>query len=231
MNEKNRRHVQKIWGKEGRKLIHIPLLVDNYNHWMLGIDLVDQRIAYYHPDLRCRRNWIPMFIQLMSLIRNNSYVVYESHKKKPMSQKAFLLDMITFLRVKAYVCDTKETFRRAPAKKRKHCEEAEELASIAAKTQNKTKRLRIEDCPQRFCTSVKHIHATVGLRAPCIVCATLFEDKMVKYSKAMETARWKLKKPDWQKEVTRTHLGCVGCSTKGHPCFLCKSHFTQFHDS
>ena len=29
-------------------MIHIPKLVDEYNHWMGGVDIVDQRIVYYH---------------------------------------------------------------------------------------------------------------------------------------------------------------------------------------
>ena len=33
----------------------ISTLINNYNHWMLGVDLVDQLIAYYRPKIRCRR--------------------------------------------------------------------------------------------------------------------------------------------------------------------------------
>lgn len=50
----------------------LVFLIDDYNHWMGGVDISDQRIAYYHPNLRCLRNWIPIFIQIVSIIRSNS---------------------------------------------------------------------------------------------------------------------------------------------------------------
>ena len=78
----NKNHVDRVWGTSGKKKIYIPSLVDCYNHWMGGVDLADQRISYYMPDLRCRRNWIPLFIQLLGMIRNNSYIIYRSHHKK-----------------------------------------------------------------------------------------------------------------------------------------------------
>ncbi len=58
---KNKAHVDKVWGDKGKMHIEIPRLIDDYNHWMGGVDLSDQHISYYHPNLRCRRNWIPIF--------------------------------------------------------------------------------------------------------------------------------------------------------------------------
>ena len=49
----NKRHVNTIWGTEGVADIFIPTLIDDYNHWMGGVDLSDQRISYYHADLQC----------------------------------------------------------------------------------------------------------------------------------------------------------------------------------
>jgi len=95
---KNNRHVDKVWGDLGKVLIDIPTLIDDYNHWMGGVDVSDQRIAYYQPNLRCRRNWIPMFIQILNIIRSNSYIVYRSCPKiKPMTHKKFTLEMISRL--------------------------------------------------------------------------------------------------------------------------------------
>ena len=71
----NRTHVSKIWGTHPRTNIFIPKLVDDYNHWMGGVDIADQRIAYYHPSFQFRRTWMPIFIQLLSIIRTNSYVI------------------------------------------------------------------------------------------------------------------------------------------------------------
>eukprot|EP00957_Ditylum_brightwellii_P000441 34066-Ditylum_brightwellii.AAC.1 len=63
---------------------------------MGGVDLIDQRISYYMLDFRCHRNWIPMFIKLLTMIRNNCYVVHSdsSGPKKCMTHKMFTLSMI-----------------------------------------------------------------------------------------------------------------------------------------
>eukprot|EP00957_Ditylum_brightwellii_P167518 12752005-Ditylum_brightwellii.AAC.1 len=90
---KNKDHVTKIWGDKGKKSIRIPTLIDVYNHWMCGIDIVDQHIAYYHPVLRCRRNWIPIWIQILSLMHNNAYIVYKDHHDmKVSSHKHFTIE-------------------------------------------------------------------------------------------------------------------------------------------
>ena len=94
---KNKKHVNKIWGNEPVKRISIPKVVDDYNHWMGGVDLVDQRISYYHADLRCYRNWIPMFLQILSIIRNNCFIVHRSlMKDKALSHKNLLLKLLNF---------------------------------------------------------------------------------------------------------------------------------------
>ena len=48
----NVKHVDTIFGIEGQKMIWIPKLIYNYNHKMEGVDLVDQHIAYYQPNVR-----------------------------------------------------------------------------------------------------------------------------------------------------------------------------------
>ena len=61
-------NVDLIWGNEGITKIFIPTVIDDYNHFMGGVDLADQRIAYYHPNMRARQDWIPIFIRLHSII-------------------------------------------------------------------------------------------------------------------------------------------------------------------
>ena len=78
----NKRHVQKIFGTEGKKDIYIPTLINDYNRNMGGVDVADQRIAYYQPNVRCRRNWIPMFIQSLGIIRSNSYIVHKAYYER-----------------------------------------------------------------------------------------------------------------------------------------------------
>jgi hypothetical protein len=54
------RHVDKVWGDDSIVDIEIPADIDDYNHWMLGVDLADQMISYFAPDLRCKRTWLTM---------------------------------------------------------------------------------------------------------------------------------------------------------------------------
>ena len=67
----NKDHVDIVWKEKSTAEFFTPTLIDNYNHWMYGVDISDQRIAYYHPNLRCIQNWIPIFIQILRIVRNN----------------------------------------------------------------------------------------------------------------------------------------------------------------
>ena len=78
----NARHIDKIFGDEGKKEISIPTLIDHYNYKMGGVDVADQRIAYYQPNVRCRRVLIPMFIQGMGIVRNNSFIAYKAYHER-----------------------------------------------------------------------------------------------------------------------------------------------------
>ena len=98
----NKKHVQKIWGDKGAVPIFIPRLIDNYNFWMNGVDLTDQRVSYYHPNLRCYRTWMPMKLQVLSMIRNNSYHVHKDGKKESaLKHKKFTLEFISELMIRA----------------------------------------------------------------------------------------------------------------------------------
>ena len=50
---------------------------NNYNHWMLGVDVVDQLIASYQPKLWCQRTWMPIFLHCLDILRVNLYVLYK----------------------------------------------------------------------------------------------------------------------------------------------------------
>ena len=93
----NRNHVNQVWGQEHRKLIEIPLIVDDYNLNMGGVDVADQIIANYTPLFRFHRTWMPLFIQCLSIIRINSYIIHRKSSTAPLSHKNFLLEFITEL--------------------------------------------------------------------------------------------------------------------------------------
>jgi len=80
--------------------IRLTTMIDDYNHKMGRVDLIDQRIAYYHLNLRCQKNWLPMFVQGVGIIRNNSFVVHYDYwsrlekQRKSSTHKDFALDMV-----------------------------------------------------------------------------------------------------------------------------------------
>lgn len=54
LNPTNKNNFENVWGKEHRRKINIPLVINNYNHWMNGVDVSDQLIANYCRKLQCR---------------------------------------------------------------------------------------------------------------------------------------------------------------------------------
>ena len=117
LNEFNRKHICLVWGDDHVVSIKIPTLINNYNMWMLGVDLVDQLIAYYRPKIRCRRTWMPLLLHCLDIIRVNSYVLYkETSYLHPAvnddeidSHKQFLIEFVNSL-----ICRAKKENRTAP---------------------------------------------------------------------------------------------------------------------
>ena len=88
-------------------MISIPRVINDYNFWMGGVDKTDQMISYYIPNLRCRRNWMPMFVQLLAMVRTNSYIAIKHcndtiMKDKNYDGKKFTMEFISALMRRAY---------------------------------------------------------------------------------------------------------------------------------
>ena len=47
INKFNRKHIHLVWGDDHVVTVKIPQIINNYNHWMLDVNLVDQLIACY----------------------------------------------------------------------------------------------------------------------------------------------------------------------------------------
>ena len=87
---------------------------------MLGVDLVDQLIAYYCLKIRCRQTWMPLLLHSLDVIQVNSYVLYkETDYLQPAvnnddidSHKQFLIQFINSLIRRARKEDTKHSVTR-----------------------------------------------------------------------------------------------------------------------
>ena len=217
------------------------MLINDYNHWMLGIDVIDQRIAYYHPDLRCRRNWLPMFVEFLSLVQNNSYVVHvDDTSIKTDSHLVFLCGMIRNLMEKAYYYRMNPyehhyiSCRRNAIQCQMKIEAAKKALKAALDAGKKTNQhLRVSDFAHvRYCKPLTiHGEWFVEERKPCVVCSTIYESKketLMNSGKTGDELKKELEKLDWHTMVKRTKQTCRFCSSV-LPCHLCDDHFDAFH--
>ena len=49
---------------------------------MDDVHLFDKSAASYNPDLRCQRNWFPMFLQSISIVHSNLYIIYKDFEEQ-----------------------------------------------------------------------------------------------------------------------------------------------------
>lgn len=52
------------------------MIIDEYNHFMYGIDLIDQLIAYYCPKIFCHCIWMPIMLCSFDILCVNLYIWY-----------------------------------------------------------------------------------------------------------------------------------------------------------
>jgi hypothetical protein len=85
-------------------MIHVPTVIDDYNHWMNGVDKGDQLTANDRANLRCYRTRMPIFLHCLDIARINAYTIIKS-RKPSLTQKEFLCDWIKALNNRAVVCE------------------------------------------------------------------------------------------------------------------------------
>ena len=54
----------------------IPKMIDDYNQHMGGVDIADQRRAYYNTQITSCRIWMPLFFWLLDTAIVNSYIIH-----------------------------------------------------------------------------------------------------------------------------------------------------------
>ena len=109
-------------------MIEIPMVIDNYNHWMGGIDSNDQLIAKYRHQLRCKRIWMPLIFHSLDVLRVNTYLAHfrlQPDMRDWLEQKKFILLLVEMMQERAIVMDYRQlrsvdecTTTPSPANKR-----------------------------------------------------------------------------------------------------------------
>ncbi len=87
----NRRNIDTVWGNQSKVVVETPKVIDDCNHWMLGVDKADQLIAHCWPNVRCRRIWMPIMFHALDLMRINAFIIYNSNAQKKIEHKDFVL--------------------------------------------------------------------------------------------------------------------------------------------
>ena len=194
-----------MWGLSPRKDIEIPCLIDDYNHWMLGVDKSDQLIAYYRPELRCRRFWMPIMFHCLDVIRINCYIIFKNLSSQDIGHKKFLVGFIEAL------------IGRAASIQYGVTRAAKAASHLFSPPRKKRRRMRasIPQLPAERFNSRRKDHI-VGMNAErkqraCCYCA---------YLRALDK-KLNMEHPHVVRNVIRI---CVGCNVH-----LCNDHFDLYH--
>ena len=84
--------------KDGtKKSIICPKMISEYNKFMRGVDLFDQRISCYSIDRKSKRNWIRIFIYFLEASLSNAFICYKDLNVTNMNYAEFLSSISTSL--------------------------------------------------------------------------------------------------------------------------------------
>ena len=61
MSSSNGPAIRRVFGPTERSNVAIPVITNDYNRYKVGVDVADQYRSYYFTQLKCLRNWPPIF--------------------------------------------------------------------------------------------------------------------------------------------------------------------------
>src|SRR5581483_6156183 len=90
----NATKVRAVFGNASKKFLPIPVVIDDYNHFMGGVDIADQLRGYYGTQLPVRRTWVPLFFWLLDTTIINSYLILKQSSSTNISHKDFRMQLV-----------------------------------------------------------------------------------------------------------------------------------------
>mmetsp|Transcript_17478 Transcript_17478/g.39451 ORF Transcript_17478/g.39451 Transcript_17478/m.39451 type:complete len:315 (-) Transcript_17478:15-959(-) len=168
--------------------------------------------------LICSRTWVPIFVQILSIIRNNSHLIHrETTRENVLSHKALTLGFITWFMDQA---------ADAHGFKPLEGDDMELLPPRAAKQSCMDSPKPGDDAlNELFPNLLKRpidLHCSALVKTPrrtCVYCSAVFADR----KKLGEDL-------SFQKNCKRTFYHCSYCSIGSEQTsFLCKDRFETFH--
>ena len=190
----------------------------------------NQRISYYHPDLRCYRSWITIFIQLLSIIRNNMFIIYRDFfKKEADPHKKFTIQVVSILMKQAHSCaqQTNEQTINSPRSisTQRRTDSGSPKPSTRQRPKFSDRKSMLDNYPKRKTPPLEahtRVKSKTGTRGGCVWCALLWKEKKLKG----ETVKAR------NNDVKRTWMVCDFCSAQSQTMnnvFLYREHFKAFH--
>jgi len=212
VNQDNRHHVETVWGRDSKKAIEIPCIIDDYNHWMLGVDKADQLISYYRPSIRCQRNWMPIMFHCFDILRINSYIMLSKHRK--ITHKEYVQELVKALVARAGVWQ----YTGVSTRKQHRSRSRASPSSLPATPDRKKRRV---DCNNPSlpplvdpeANHIKTVHESKTSRC-CVYCSYLRAKQ--KHDGTPE---------DQLIKIRRIRRWCPICKE-----YICKVHWNDYHN-
>ena len=108
VNAVNKANLNRIWGEIFPRMIEIPKVIDDYNHWMGGVDQNDQLISNYRHQLHCKLIWMPLMLHSLDVLCVNAYLAHvglQTEVNNWLEQKEFILSLVEILQEQAIVME------------------------------------------------------------------------------------------------------------------------------
>ena len=141
---------------------------------MLGVDVADQLIAYYRPNVRCRRTWMPLMLHWLNCTRVNSFVTHKGvcGKARAFSQKSFLITWIKHMLARAHKADVDK--HPSPVTRSRSVEVAKRYRKTANLKRFRFKTVGELSLPhERLLDPLRHHPKAVGKQNKCTYCRYL----------------------------------------------------------
>lgn len=153
------------FGDEQTKEILIPVVINDYNFHMGGVDIADHYRSYYDTQLSTFRTWFPIFFWVLDTALVNSYIIFRDHNiGHVMERKQFRLEVAWDLILEGVQVKHSEE-RRSSLGKRK-VSNSENPENICKKVKYVSKSSKLPDCRG----TGEHLPMVVGGREECWLC-------------------------------------------------------------
>ena len=205
----NKAAIEQVWGNDHTVPVCIPSVIDDYNHWMLGVDRCDQLISNYRNNLRCRGTWMPLMFHAIDIMQVNAFICYNAlnHKDLQLDHKDFILSCVENLLERA------STFNRRKTRST-HSKKNSNRSTKETSTKRKRMYYKLPKIPnERFQgLLIDHVCTQASKKRKCKYCS---------YLRLKHKAR---NLPGPVPKISKVYKKCAKCDV-----WLCRNHFKKYH--